>query len=135
MHVNGNELDFVVQDVDLEDSPDWIDPQSSPPPMSTADAIRAARAELGRYARHPDQWTVSGIAIHRFQQHTRWFYVIEWRCNDKSAGDGIDIPVLMSGRAVTGNVKREAIKNRALQDSCWEIVIPQVIRVWQDREW
>ncbi len=109
MHVNGYEITFTVNDRDLKGSPVWSDPDHVPPPVSIADAIALSKAELWRYkVEHVEDWYVSTVAIHRFDEQPLWFYTVEWRSKTKHMGDGIDVPVLMTGKAVVGTIRRDA---------------------------
>jgi hypothetical protein len=108
MHILGNEVRFWIWDKDLDDSPEWGDPESTTAPFSISDAIRVSKLELRRYGvDRPETWHVSQVTIHRFQERPRWFYVVEWRPRERQVGDGVSIPVLMNGRVVIGEIKRE----------------------------
>src|SRR5262245_46870745 len=79
MHVLGNEVSFSVEDKELDGSPEWLNPESDPPPFSIAEAVRISRTELNRYVANPEEWLVSGVELRRFEKRTLWFYVVEWR--------------------------------------------------------
>jgi hypothetical protein len=50
-----------------------------------------------------ESWTLS--KIHLFSlSHGYWFWVIGWEPNGKSIGDGLSIPVLMSGEPIVGTL-------------------------------
>jgi hypothetical protein len=106
MHVLGNEISFSVEDEELDGSPEWLNPESDPPPFAIPEAVRISRAELNRYVAKPEEWQVSGIELRRFERRARWFYVVEWRPRKTGhVGDGVSIPILMNGRAVVGKVR------------------------------
>jgi hypothetical protein len=107
MHPFGKEISFSVCDYDLDDSPEWLDPEANPIPFIVADAIRVSRPELSRYVERPEEWSVSSIRLVRLDQRPRWFYVVEWQPRSgEHIGDGVSIPVLMNGKAVVGKDRR-----------------------------
>jgi len=106
MHVLGNEISFSAEDKELDGSPEWLDPESDPPPFAIAEAVRIARTELNRYVGNPEEWRVSGVELRRFERRARWFYVVEWRPRTTGhVGDGVSIPILMNGRAAVGKIR------------------------------
>jgi hypothetical protein len=106
MHVRGNEISFSVEDKELDGSPEWLNPESDPPPFAIAEAVRISRTELNRYVGNPEEWRVSGVELRSFERRARWFYVVEWRPRKKGhIGDGVSIPILMNGRAVVGKIR------------------------------
>jgi hypothetical protein len=106
MHVLGSEISFSVEDRELDGSPEWVNPESDPPPFAITEAVRISRTELDRYVGNPDEWRVSGVELRRFERRARWFYVVEWRPRKTGhVGDGVSIPILMNGRAVVGKIR------------------------------
>lgn len=109
MHVLGNEISFSVEDKELDGSPEWLNPETDPPPFAIADAVRISRSELNKYVGNPEEWRVSTVELRRFERRALWFYVVEWlpRKTDHM-GDGVSIPILMNGRAVVGEIRADA---------------------------
>jgi len=107
-NVLGNEISFSVQDKELDSSPEWLKPESDPPPFAIAEAVQISRTELNRYVSNPEEWQVSGVELRRFERRARWFYVVEWRPRKTDyVGDGVSIPILMNGRVVVGKIHPE----------------------------
>jgi hypothetical protein len=118
MHVMGNEVRFWVSDQDLDDSPEWLDPEAAAPPFSIADAVRVSKTELERYGvERAESWQVASVTIRRFQERPRWFYIVEWRPIERQVGDGLSIPVLMNGRALIGEIKPGSKVRKKTTDS------------------
>ncbi len=108
MHFLGREVTFSIGEHDLDDSPIWLHPENDPPPFAIADGIRVASGELKRYVADPGEWRLCGVAIKTFERQAKWYYVVEWRPRQADyLGDGVSIPVLMTGRAVQGRIENE----------------------------
>jgi hypothetical protein len=105
-HVLGNEISFSVGNKELNGSPEWLNPESDPPPLAIAEAVRISRSELNRYVPNPEEWQVTAVDLRRLDARAQWFYVVDWRSRKPGhVGDGVSIPVLMNGRAVVGEIR------------------------------
>jgi hypothetical protein len=101
--VFGKRFRFTVNYQKLKDAPKWEDPATTNPPLSHVAAVEVSRSQLKRYCPEVESWTLS--KIHLFSLgHGYWFWVIGWEPNGKSIGDGLSIPVLMSGEPIVGTL-------------------------------
>lgn len=107
-HVLGNEISFSVKDKELNGASEWLNPESDPPPLAIAEAVRTSRSELNRYVPNPEEWQVTAVNLRRLDARAQWFYVVDWRLPKRGhVGDGVSIPVLMNGRAVIGEIRAD----------------------------
>lgn len=106
-HVMGKYFAFAIDDNVLDSGPAWPHPETDAPPLPLAKAVAIAKRELAKYTDDPSKWKLDTVELRSLGEHARWFYVIEWKPSRPDyIGDGIYIPVLMTGEAV--NVKFEA---------------------------
>ena len=100
-HVLGKVFTFSVTDARLNTSPSWRLPHADRLPLSVEKAVRISEAELRKYVSDPYRWRPSQIAIRALGKQSRWYYVIEWYPDwEGYVGDGIGIPILMTGEVV-----------------------------------
>jgi hypothetical protein len=101
--VFGKRFRFEVQSYKLKAAPMWENPEIADPPLSRAKAIEISRSQLSNYCPEVDIWILSEIHLFSLNQGY-WFWVIEWDPKGKKLGDGLSIPVLMSGEPIAGTV-------------------------------
>ena len=100
MHLLEQGWTYSVSQNDLMDSPAWPDPLSDAPPLSVAQALLISRGEPPKYMPGVGTWDLVGIKLEPIGYESKWLYVVSWRPRGLEKGDNLDIPVLMSGRAV-----------------------------------
>lgn len=97
---------FEVQGSKLKTAPLWKDPEISEPPLSRAKAVQISRSQLSQYYPEVKSWSLSEISLFSLEKGY-WFWVIEWVHERKKLGDGLSIPVLMSGEAIVGTLDKD----------------------------
>jgi len=100
-HVLDRTFRFVVMNSVVAKTPRWARPREGVPPLPMKKAITIAQAALRKYVDDPGKWRLNQITLRSVGKQPMWYYVVEW-CPawDGYLGDGIGIPVLMSGEAV-----------------------------------
>jgi hypothetical protein len=79
-------------------------------------AVVIAGRELAKYVDDPSKWKLDAVELRSLGEHAKWFYVIEWKPSQPGyIGDGIYVPVLMTGAVV--NVKSETEPDLPAVDS------------------
>ena len=97
--VQGKRLKWEISTGTLKGTPPWMNRETNPPPLSPDKAIAISRQEVPKYFPDAEAWQVETIELQTLGLDDRWYYVVEWRLGD-AVGDGLAIPVLMSGVAV-----------------------------------
>jgi len=100
MHLLEQGWEYSVSESDLADSPAWPDPFRDAVPLSVAQALSISRGEPVKYMPNVDTWDLAGIKLEPIGYESKWLYVVSWRPRGLKEGDNLDIPVLMSGRAI-----------------------------------
>ena len=100
MHLLEQRWTYSISENDLSDSPAWPDPLSDAPPLTVAQALSISRGEPPKYMPGVATWDLVAIKLEAMGYESKWFYVVSWRPRGLERGDNLDIPVLMSGRAV-----------------------------------
>jgi hypothetical protein len=116
-YILGNAISFHIGEKELNSSPEWLNPESDPPPLAVAEAVRTSRSELNRYVPNPEEWQVTTVNLRRLDARAQWFYLVDWRLPKRGhVGDGVTIPVLMNGRAVIGEVRPDPDTKKRTQN-------------------
>jgi len=97
--VGGKILWSVLTPQDLATVPDWDPSQPNRAPLELDEAIRIARADLGRYVSDSSTWEVGNLQIDRLTG-SKWVILVSWVPTDPNVKGTLRIPVLPSGRAV-----------------------------------
>ena len=99
--VLGQRFTWAVSSDQIDTSPTWKDPAASEPPIARVAAIEVSRSQLGQYFPDVEHWVLEEIHLYSLQPDY-WFWVVEWKPDIGELGDGLSIPVLMSGEPVPG---------------------------------
>jgi hypothetical protein len=98
--VMGKPLTWVVSTDMLKQTPSWTNREACPPPLSVDKAIAISKQEVPKYFTNTADWVVREITVETLGRNDKWYYVVDWLPPD-ATGDGLEIPVLMSGFAVS----------------------------------
>jgi hypothetical protein len=107
--VGGIDRTTTVDEVMLGSSPRWLPATPVPElPLSIEEAIEASRVVLGNSVGEPSKWGITQVALERFGLSC--IYVVRWRPIAGGTKDFFQIPVLMTGRAIAPDPRREPPK-------------------------
>ena len=97
--VDGIHQSTTVDGLLLASAPQWSTDSQSPPPIEVRQVVELSRVVLRSVARDPEQWGVVQIALERINKY--WLYLVRWRPKTGGTKDFVQIPVLLSGRAIS----------------------------------
>jgi hypothetical protein len=98
LNVKGKNYTCRVLERELATTPKW-NPETEVPPVSTANAIKLARARLSELFPTIMDWRLTRIELASYRSD-RWYYGIEFE-SDRTSPDGptvARVPVLMNGK-------------------------------------
>ena len=97
--VDGVDRTTTVDKVMLSSSPRWLPEIPIPAlPLTIPEAVEAARIALPQAVRDPSKWGIVQVALERFGLSC--LYVVRWRRIDGGTKDFLQVPVLVTGRAI-----------------------------------
>ncbi len=97
--VDGIDHSTIVGGLLLASATQWSPDSQAPPPIEIRRAVELSRVVLRSVARDPEQWRLVQVALERINKY--WLYIVRWRPMAGGSKDFFQIPVLLSGRAVS----------------------------------
>src|SRR5437867_6434954 len=98
-YVLGHSWAATIDSASLSSEPAWSGPGTVPPPLAMDMAVEISRHELVKYGSKAQAWKVARASLYSVCCPEKWFYVIGW-LPPGSSGEPLEIPVLLSGKAV-----------------------------------
>jgi hypothetical protein len=94
-------ISYHISAEQLAKTPKWSDPSHGKPPLSLGRAVDVSKQELPRYVPEVSNWDLRSIALTRFAEVDRWYYLVTWQASGLGVDHQLSIPVLMNGASVT----------------------------------
>jgi hypothetical protein len=96
--IEGVDRSTTVDATRLSASGGWSPDTDTEVPVTVLQAVESSRAVLRSSVREPSKWGVQQIALEQVNKY--WLYVVRWRPLAGGTKDLLQVPVLLSGRAV-----------------------------------